>query len=219
MIGFGVQYDMAKAMDAIRGTLAAVQDRKELLHIAGRRMRDTEIPMIFRQQGPGWEGLRPPPMGRTGKPLQDTGRLRDSIQYRIDGDNVFIGTNAPGAHLLNVGGTVTARSGKWLAIPLSPPLTVSERRVAKPRSFSGTVVWIKGDPNRGYEGPGIYRKTSRLGYSLVTHKPHHMFERIFALVKVVRIRGREFLVFREPAIRRIIIDWAQYIGQQAADSV
>lgn len=211
MIAFEVSHDMAQAMKAVQNLLATVRAKGDLLTLAGRRMTETEIPLIFRKGGPGWPPLGPPPMGRIGKPLQDVGRLRDSIQFRVTGDTVVIGTNAPGARIHNQGGTIYP-SKKYLAIPLCPPLTISERRTKKPRDFSNTVVWIKGDPNRGYEGPGIYRPTARLGYSVKTHKPYHIFERIFALLKSVRIKQREFMRFDDSALQHIAQDWADAIA-------
>ncbi len=62
--------------------------RLALYNLAGRHMVVTEIPLIFREEGPGWKPLK----YRRGKILQDTGRLRDSITYRATMNDLVIGT-------------------------------------------------------------------------------------------------------------------------------
>lgn len=52
-----------------------------------------------------------------GKPLQDTGALRDSITYELVGNNTAsVGTNKVYAPIQNNGGTITAKKN-WLFIP------------------------------------------------------------------------------------------------------
>lgn len=52
-----------------------------------------------------------------GKPLQDTGALRDSITYELIGNNTAsVGTNKVYAPIQNNGGTITAKKN-WLFIP------------------------------------------------------------------------------------------------------
>lgn len=52
-----------------------------------------------------------------GKPLQDTGALRDSITYELIGNNTAsVGTDKVYAPIQNNGGTITAKKN-WLFIP------------------------------------------------------------------------------------------------------
>lgn len=53
-----------------------------------------------------------------GRPLQDTGGLRDSIKHKvIDERTVIVGANNPYAALQNYGGVIRAKNAKWLWIP------------------------------------------------------------------------------------------------------
>jgi len=53
-----------------------------------------------------------------GRPLQDTGALRDSITFKVvDEKTVSVGTNKPYAAIQNNGGVIRAKNGKWLWIP------------------------------------------------------------------------------------------------------
>lgn len=52
------------------------------------------------------------------KPLQDTGRLRNSITYKAGRDYVAIGTNLVYGRLHQFGGEVVARNSRFLTIPL-----------------------------------------------------------------------------------------------------
>lgn len=49
----------------------------------------------------------------------DTGNLRNSINYKVVGDSVFIGTNVEYAPILEFGGVITPTQAKMLAIPLN----------------------------------------------------------------------------------------------------
>lgn len=67
-----------------------------------------------------------------GKPLMDTGNLRDSITYEvIDRETVSVGTTAKQAPLHNNGGTITAKK-KWLFIPSANARTFERKFGKKP---------------------------------------------------------------------------------------
>jgi len=54
----------------------------------------------------------------SGRPLQDTGSLRDSITFKIiDEKTVSVGTNKPYAAIQHNGGVIHAKKAKWLWIP------------------------------------------------------------------------------------------------------
>lgn len=174
-------------LERIRGRLnAAVArtrpgTRDELYRDAGGYMVRTVIPMRFRDHGPGWPGVR-----RGGSPLMDTKLLSKSNDFRVVGQTLEVGNTRPQARLMNRGGDVVPKNSQFLAIPQSPPLSITEARVRKPRSFAGAFVLMKGP-----EGPGLYRKTHNMG-SLAGRGVIGV-ERIFAFVKKVHIKERKFL--------------------------
>lgn len=171
---------------------------------------------------------------RGGQPLRDTKRLSNSIAYRATAQGVAIGTNVPYARILNRGGTITPK-GRFLLLPLSPPLSRSEVR-AWPRGkaaiqarYPGSVFLMHGDPRLGFEGPGIYRKTSRIvGSVLKTHVKESAIlfgettvrrrsairargiERIAAAVRSVRIRPYGYLQWRPEWVRDLVQRYAKW---------
>lgn len=148
-------------LERIRGRLSAAVARTgpgvrdDLYRDAGGYMVRTVIPLRFRDHGPGWPAVR-----RGGSPLMDTKVLSKSNDYRVVGQTLEVGNTRPQARLMNRGGDVVPKNARFLAIPCSPPLSITEARVLKPRSFAGAFVLMKGP-----EGPGLYRKTSRAGSS------------------------------------------------------
>jgi len=187
--------------------------RQKLLEIAGRHMVSTEVPRVFRENGPGWAR----PKYRRGEPLKDTGVLKNSIAYRVQGDDVRIGTPLVYARAQQEGATIRPVRRQWLAIPLSPPLTTSERRTKTPRDFHGAFVLIHGP-----EGPGLYRKSGvARSVSLKTRRTSYRsgtlgIERIFAFVKSVEIKPRPFLRWTPRAILGIKNLWEAYVRRAAA---
>lgn len=88
----GVVYK-APLMRQIAGTMQTAVDRN---FAAGGR--------------PKWLGLK----ARQGKPLIDSGELRNSINARWDNDYAMVGTNLPYAALHHFGGTIKAKRAKYL---------------------------------------------------------------------------------------------------------
>jgi len=170
-------------VNRLRGKLKEAADRAkpgmkaQLYRDAGNYMVNQVIPLRFRAHGPGW-----PAVARGGSPLIDTGLLRNSNDWRVEGDTLLIGNTRPQARLQNRGGVLVPKNAKFLAIPLSPPLSRTEARVKKPRDFPGAFVLMHG-PN----GPGLYRKTGQFRGKV------HGIERLFAFVKKVTIKKRPFL--------------------------
>lgn len=174
------------------------EGRAALLELAGQRMVKTEIPMVFRNGGPGWA-----PIHRDGRPLLDTGLLAASMTFRVEGGSkLTVGTPLKYARIQNEGGTVVPRNGKFLTIPLSPPLTVSQRRVSKARDFADTFVyWFR---RKGGEVAGLimWKRGKR-------SKPVP----IFLLVKKVTIKARPFLRWTDTALQNIARKWTEAIGR------
>ena len=87
--------------------------------------------------GKGWSPLAPATAAYRGegKPLQDTGGLRDSITFSfVDEQTVSVGTNKPYAKLQNDGGVVRAKKN-WLWIPAA-----GTRQLQRRYGYSPTEV-------------------------------------------------------------------------------
>jgi len=86
---------------------------RPLMDRIGRILR-TDVQMNFRgQHGP--DGRPWKPTIRGGQILRDTGRLRNSIDYRVQGDDeVRIGTNLIYARTHQFGATITAKNAAYL---------------------------------------------------------------------------------------------------------
>jgi hypothetical protein len=197
-------------LERIRGRLnAAVArtgpgTRDELYRDAGGYMVRTVIPMRFRDHGPGWAA------SRSTSPLMDTKLMSKSNDFRVVGQTLEVGNTRPQARLQNRGGDVVPKNSQFLAIPLSPPLSITEARMRKPRSFAGAFVLMKGP-----EGPGLYRKTGNLG-SLAGRGVKGV-ERIFAFAKKVHIKERKFLYWGA-ALDAIKARWKKKVFGQAVPS-
>lgn len=198
--------DASRMRLKLAGLTAVVTDAR-VLEPAGRWMAQTGLLDRFDAGGPGW----PPPRFRSGRPLMDTGRLRagwDSHVVEAEGvvEVVPVGPSKTYASIQHHGGTVVPKKAKWLMIPLSPPLSISEKRAGDPRAYSGAFFLPKGP-----EGPGLYRKSRqavsvsiaawRSGKNLhkaTTYaKGGKSIERIFAAVKRVTIPARPFAFWSE----------------------
>lgn len=189
-----------------RATLLAAIGHRMALSLVPRGLADN----IGRWPGPsGW----PRAYRAGGRALLDTGRLRQSIAYRSSASNVVIGTAVPYGRLLNEGGTIRPKRGKYLSFPLSPPLTRGQVRAfprgkdairgAYPKSF-----FLK----KGPEGPGVYRPSRtrvatriasagkrgyrRVGAPSAQYGRGRSIERIAAAVKRVRVRAFNWLRWR-----------------------
>ncbi len=200
------------AMDASRmklklaGLSALVADAR-VLEPAGRWMASSGLLDRFDAGGPGWA----PPRYRAGRPLMDSGALRSNWAHRVvEAEGVVEVTPSPSASayaaLQHYGGTVVPKTKRWLMIPLSPPLSASERRLGNPRSFKAFFL------EKGPEGPGLYRrsrkavsvslKVFRSGKNLhnatrYTGEKGSSIERIFAAKKSVTIPARPFAYWSE----------------------
>ena len=199
-----------------KAAAAGPAGRKAFFTAAGRHMVTTEIPLIFREHGPGWRN----PKMRNGEPLLDSGHLRDSITFKATKDDLLIGTTLKYGGIHQRGGTIVPRKGKYLALPLSPPLSPSEARTKGPRDFPGAFVLVKGP-----EGPGLYRKARGLvtahnrfsgGASKYSRRSKLAgavgIERIFAFMKSVRIPKREYLKWTTRALTALGRMRARMVG-------
>jgi len=114
-----------------------------------------------------------------GRPLQDTGGLRDSINHQVIGENtVSVGTNKVYAPIQNNGGVIRARR-EWLWIPAA-----GTRRLQRRFGYSPTDV-MKGLRSIGYSP---FRKGRTVVYR-DRRKKHHV---LYYLKKSVEIPARRF---------------------------
>ena len=137
--------------------VARAKDRRDILASVGHRMAFTHVPLGLRQNIGGWPVPR-----RGGAPLLDTGRMANAIAYRATESNVTVGTNAPYSRALQWGAVIRPKSGRYLNVPLSPPLSRTAARafpVGKQNiraKYPGSFGLAKGP-----EGPGIYLRRGK----------------------------------------------------------
>lgn len=212
MIGMSVDVSGREALErGLREISTRVSDQGSLHAIAGHVWVFQELPRVFREKGPGWAR----PKRRIGSPLQDTGRMRDSWAYSANDQDVRIGTKVRYAGVHQGGRVITPRSGrKFLLIPLSPPLSITEVRAwplgkaAIAARYPGSFFLIKGP-----EGPGIYRKTSRTAFTVGSRVRHVVIERIAAAVRSVKIDSRPMAKKSDRLLRSIGKAWVLWIAR------
>ena len=102
-----------------------------------------------------------------GTTLVASGKLLNSISYRIEDDKIIIGTNVKYAKIHHFGGVITPKKAKYLAIPIT-----KAARVLSPRDFKDTFV------SKGV----IFRKLS-----------DGKIEALYALKKSVTIPPRPYM--------------------------
>jgi phage gpG-like protein len=107
--------------------------------------------------GQGFTPLSAATVGYRGKgrPLLDTGSLRDSITFKVvDGQTVSVGTNKPYAAIQHNGGVINAKKN-WLWIPAA-----GTRQLQRRYGYSATDV-LNGLKAAGYS---IFRKGRTMCY-------------------------------------------------------
>jgi len=87
--------------------------------------------------------------GQSGTTLLESGRLARSVKYRIEGDNIIIGSNLVYARIHHEGGIIQPVTAQYLAIPLN-----IKAKARRPRDFDNTFI-AKGVifQNNGDEDP------------------------------------------------------------------
>jgi phage gpG-like protein len=145
----------------------------------------------------------------SGRPLIHRRRLLNSISYASSSTLAVIGTMDPAAAVHDgVSRVIRPRHGKYLAIPLSPPLSPGEadrfRTARVPGGFvlgmkSGTRTRGKRTKDTGYRGPGVYRRNG------------NMIERVKAFVTSVRTVNRSLTNAPMMAAHEVPDRWIQWI--------
>lgn len=108
----------------IQNQLKRLEDGVENRYLLMRRLSETmhtAVKLNFRYAGrPEWLGLK----YRAGKPLTDTGRLKDSFSTLSDNDTALVGTNIVYAAIHNFGGM--AGRNRKVRIPQREFLTLTD---------------------------------------------------------------------------------------------
>lgn len=201
-----------QAMQALTALLTRCKSTGGALAKLGKRYVGDELPAIFSEGGPpGQKWPRVIRDGRSADPLMDVGTLQKSVQWQANDWQLTIGVPSASpagkyARLHQHGGTITPVSSQWLLIPLSPPLTPSQRRAVSRRGGFKAVFPDAFFLFKGPEGPGLYIKTRRavVGYK---REPGKRIKRIYgegpgimriaAARKSVKIKPRPFLVWTQ----------------------
>jgi len=121
------------AIDRVRQAMPLGKSAKPLFEQLGRVLK-TSTQLRFRNQrgpdGGAWEkSWRARNEG--GQTLSLSGRLRRSITYQATNNSVAVGTNVLYAAIHQFGGTIRAKSGPFLSIPITP----AARAAGSPRNF------------------------------------------------------------------------------------
>jgi phage gpG-like protein len=147
------------------------------------------------RQGQGWSPLAPATVAYrgAGKPLQDTGGLRDSITFNVvDEKTVSVGTNKPYAPLQNNGGVIRAKRN-WLWIPAA-----GTRQLQRKYGYSPTDV-LRGLKAAGFS---VFRRGRTMCYRKKGAKGNDKTEVAYYLKKSVEVPARPFfyLTAKEEAL-------------------
>ena len=208
MIGLNVRVTGdQQILSTLNGIVQRAQPpgRGRMLAGIGQRVANRHMPATIRENRLGWP--RPSSHFRAwrqgGQPIVDTGRLVNSWAWRATASNVRIWTAVKYANQLDKGGPIRPR-GKFLLIPLSPPLKMTEAR-GWPRGKSAIQARYPGSffLFRGPEGPGIYRKSRvRIGSNLSSRTAKYVggtkgIERIAAARRQINQRGYHFGHWRQ----------------------
>jgi len=171
------------ALEALDGLAAALQAPSKL-----RAVGNMAAGMIrgHIHEGKGFAPLAPATeeYRGAGRPLQDTGSLRDSIASNVvDEKTVSVGTNKPYAAIQNNGGVIRAKK-EWLWIPAS-----GVRQMQRRFGYSPTDV-IKGLKAAGYSvfrmgRTMCYRSKRKEGGAYKVHT-------LYYLKKSVEVPARRF---------------------------
>lgn len=135
-----------------------------------------------------------------GKPLEDTGNLRDSITYQvINASTATVGTTRKDAALHNKGGTITAKKN-WLFIP-----------AAGTRKLERTYGKKPGDVLSGLRSNGA--SVFRIGRTVCYSSPDTQGKPkvVYYLKKSVIIPKREFFYLSDYEVKLIMQEIAPKI--------
>jgi phage gpG-like protein len=145
-----------------------------------------------------------------GRPLQDTGSLRDSITYQVvDERTVSVGTNKPHAALQNNGGVIRAKK-QWLWIPATGTRQLQRRYGPSPTDVlrgmkaAGYAVFRMGRTMAWKEKRRTRNADGKLGYKV------HV---LYYLKKSVEIPARRFFYLTDRETNLLMKEFAIALEQ------
>jgi phage gpG-like protein len=151
-------------------------------------------------QGQGWSPLAPATAAYrgAGKPLRDTGALRDSITFKvIDEHTVSVGTTKAYAAIQHNGGVIRAKKN-WLWIPAA-----GVRQLQRRYGYSPTDV-LKGLKADGYP---VFRKGRTMCYrSKKKVSGQYVSHTLYYLKKSVEIPARPFFYLTEKETSQLMAE-------------
>lgn len=121
----------ANALQNLQRFVAAFDDQNAALHVIGRVLT-TQVQMGFRTSTNPWGVPWHPLLIRKGKPLVDTGRLKNSITSNVEGDHVLIGTKVDYAPIQQFGGVIKPKNAQSLRFYGGGGLPIFAREVRIP---------------------------------------------------------------------------------------
>lgn len=129
-----------------------------------------------------------------GRPLQDTGALRDSItSEQVNDTTISVGTTKVYAPIQNNGGVIRPKKGKWLWIPAA-----GTRQLQRRYGYSVTQV-LTGLKGEGYS---VYRAGRTVCYRKKGGKKTAS-KVVFYLKESVEIPARKFFYLSDEEITRL----------------
>jgi phage gpG-like protein len=183
-------------MTAMARIAANLQNKDRVMHALGLRavgiVQGTVKAGKFTPNAPLTRAVK-----QGDKVLRDRGHLASSIDYRVSGDMVIVGTNHPAARILHYGGTVRPKSTRFLALP------AGARTRSLMRQYGQTArACIEGMKNAGYQvwfsrsdgGAGqIYAKNGKRGKTFV----------LYFLKSSVKIPARPFMRLGDDGVKKL----------------
>ena len=163
-------------------------------------------------RGDGFEPLSPATAAYRGqgRPLQDTGSLRDSITFKkVDDRTVSIGTNKPYAAIQNNGGVIRAKK-EWLWIPAA-----GTRKLQRRYGYSPTEV-LRGLKTDGYS---VFRKGRTMCYREKKRKRNEQGDLknvdhvLYYLKKSVEIPARPFFYLNDRDMELLMKEFGSELKQ------
>ena len=163
-------------------------------------------------KGDGFEPLSPATAAYRGqgRPLQDTGSLRDSITFKvIDDRTVSIGTNKIYAAIQHNGGVINAKK-EWLWIPAA-----GTRKLQRRYGYSPTDV-LRGLKAEGYS---VFRKGRTMCFREKKKKRNdagvlqNMDHVLYYLKKSVQIPARPFFYLNENDMKLLMKEFGSELEQ------
>ncbi|MDR3124182.1 MAG: phage virion morphogenesis protein [Treponema sp.] len=174
------------AIDTLESLSRVLQNPAKLERAGGMA---AEMIRSHIRAAPGWGPLAPATVAYrgAGKPLQDTGGLRDSITFTVvNNRTVSVGTNKPYARLQDNGGVIRAKKN-WLWIPGQ-----GTRQLQRRYGYSPTAV-LRGLKADGFS---VFRKGRTMCYRQKGGKKNKT-KVAYYLKKSVEIPARPFFYLTE----------------------